>query len=187
VTLRGVFDIDGIFEISGLAPRRGATIDLSLRPQRDQYGPAVPLEIAVTYADIHGGRYTFKRRILLRVRQDGAIADPITPLEIDMRSDRLPRGAEREATPDTQPVAVEMPGGLPASQEDIEQQRALLATYRRTLAHLVGQAAQYGGESLAPPHIANNLHEARDNIQRIKQVLGGWGVVVASHPNDTPS
>lgn len=35
--------------------------------------------------------------------------------------------------------------------EDIAAQQKLLATHRRTLAHLVEQAALHGGESLAPP------------------------------------
>jgi hypothetical protein len=69
-------------------------------------------------------------------------------------------------------------------QEAIEQQQALLSTYRRNLMHLLRQAAQFGGESFTPPHVANGIYEARENIQRIKEVLRAWGVDVADYPND---
>jgi hypothetical protein len=48
----------------------------------------------------------------------------------------------------------------------------------------VEQAAQYGGEAFAPTHVANGLYEARENIQRIKQVLRNWGITIADHPDD---
>jgi hypothetical protein len=71
-----------------------------------------------------------------------------------------------------------------ASQEEIQQQQDLLATHRRTLAHLIRQAAAYGGETYAPVSAANGMHEARQNIVRIKGVLHGWGVAVEEHPDD---
>jgi hypothetical protein len=70
------------------------------------------------------------------------------------------------------------------SQEEIDQQQELLTTYRRTLAHLLQQAAQYGGEAFTPPQTANGIHEARTNIQHIKQMLRGWGVSVDDHSDD---
>jgi hypothetical protein len=70
------------------------------------------------------------------------------------------------------------------SQADIEHQQTLLRTYRRNLAHLVRQAASYGGEDAAPIHIANNLDDARANIARIKGILRGWGVKVEDGPDD---
>jgi predicted ATPase len=71
-----------------------------------------------------------------------------------------------------------------ASQEDIQLQQELLATHRRTLAHLIRQAAAYGGETYAPTSVANGMHEARENIARITGVLRGWGVAFDEHPND---
>src|SRR5690242_17253142 len=69
-------------------------------------------------------------------------------------------------------------------QETIDQQFSLLAQYRRTLAHLLKQAAQFGGEVFAPPQIANGIAEARAEIQRIKEVLLANGVQVEDEPND---
>jgi len=46
-------------------------------------------------------------------------------------------------------------------QEAITQQLDLLAAHRRTLAHLMEQAAAYGGEGFAPPQTANGIAEAR--------------------------
>jgi hypothetical protein len=70
------------------------------------------------------------------------------------------------------------------SQEEIEQQHQLLATHRRTLAHLLKQAAQYGGEIFAPPHTANGISEARENIRHVKEILRNWGVAVIDHPDE---
>ena len=69
-------------------------------------------------------------------------------------------------------------------QEAIDNQFTLLATHRRTLAHLLQQAAQYGGAVFAPPHTANGIAEARAEIQRLKLVLRDAGVVVPDEPND---
>jgi hypothetical protein len=68
--------------------------------------------------------------------------------------------------------------------ETIDQQRALLATHRRTLAHLLQQAARYGGEVFAPPQTANGIEEARAAIARIKAALREAGAVVEDEPGD---
>jgi tetratricopeptide (TPR) repeat protein len=73
---------------------------------------------------------------------------------------------------------------MPLDQATIDQQLALLAQYRRTLAHLVAQAAQYGGEVFALPQTANGIAEARAAIGRIKLALRDAGVVVPDEPND---
>jgi hypothetical protein len=65
---------------------------------------------------------------------------------------------------------------MPLDQETVTQQLALLATYRRTLAHLVEQAAQYGGEIFAPPQTANGIAEARAKVGQIKAALREGGV-----------
>jgi outer membrane protein assembly factor BamB/tetratricopeptide (TPR) repeat protein len=185
--LRGAFDIDGNDDIARLAPKKTMTLDVSVRPQRDQYGPAVPLEIIVMYNDPKGGQHSVKRRIPIRVTQKGATPGTTTPLEIDIRGDRPLRNAERAKDLSSQSTVAELPAIITANQEEIEQQQSLLATYRRTLVHLVGQAAQYGGEGFAPPHVANNISEARDNIRRIKDVLRDWGVIVTEQPDDKPN
>ena len=56
---------------------------------------------------------------------------------------------------------------MPRDDDPIAQQLALLATHRRTLTHLIAQAAQYGGEIFAPPQTANGIAQARAEIARI--------------------
>jgi hypothetical protein len=68
--------------------------------------------------------------------------------------------------------------------DTVNQQLALLATHRRTLAHLLAQAAQYGGEVFAPPATANGIAQARAEIQRIKAALRAGGVVVEDELNE---
>src|SRR6476660_7859679 len=70
------------------------------------------------------------------------------------------------------------------SPEEIAQQQELLATHRRTLAHLLQQAAQFGGEVFAPPSTANGIAEARQEIRRIKKHLRANYVQVEDGPND---
>jgi CheY-like chemotaxis protein len=72
------------------------------------------------------------------------------------------------------------------SSEDIAAQQELLATYRRNIRVLLVQAAQHGGEMSAPLPIANNLSEARENIERIKNVLRASSCNVEDHPDDAP-
>jgi hypothetical protein len=70
------------------------------------------------------------------------------------------------------------------NQDTINAQLDLLAAHRRTLAHLVQQAAQYGGEVFAPPQTANGIAETRVEIARIKATLRDGGVEVEDEPND---
>jgi tetratricopeptide (TPR) repeat protein len=70
------------------------------------------------------------------------------------------------------------------NQEDIEQQRQLLAIYRRNLAHLLQQAAQYGGVVFSPPETANGIAEARTGISQLKGILRERGISVEDEPND---
>ncbi len=72
------------------------------------------------------------------------------------------------------------------SPEDIAQQQVLLATHRRTLAHLMKQAAHFSAGHL-PAHIASGIDEARAEIVQIKAVLRENGVTVADHVNDRPA
>jgi hypothetical protein len=69
-------------------------------------------------------------------------------------------------------------------QETIDAQLTLLATYRRTLYHLLQQAGQFGGEVFAPPQTVNGIAEARANIARIKAYLRENGTLVKDGPND---
>src|SRR5262245_45589555 len=68
--------------------------------------------------------------------------------------------------------------------EELANQQVLLATYRRTLAHLLQQAVQYGGVPFAPPQTANGITVACTEIQRIKAILRADGVAVEDGPND---
>jgi hypothetical protein len=72
------------------------------------------------------------------------------------------------------------------SQEEIFQQQELLAAYRRMLAHLLQQAAQYGGTAFAPPATANGIREAHQSIRRTKGILRDYGISIADMPNDEP-
>jgi GTPase SAR1 family protein len=72
-------------------------------------------------------------------------------------------------------------------QDTITQQQELLAAHRRTLAHLVQQAAQYGGDVFAPPQTANGIAEARAQVRRIKAALREGGLPVEDEPNDEGS
>jgi NACHT domain len=73
---------------------------------------------------------------------------------------------------------------MPLDQETIDQQLALLAQHRRTLAHLIAQAAQYGGAVFAPPATANGIAQARAEIRRIKAALRAGGVQVGDEEID---
>jgi RNA-directed DNA polymerase len=70
------------------------------------------------------------------------------------------------------------------SKEDIEAQQTLLATYRRNVVTLLQQVA-YAGGIFVPLTVTNELQGAREEIQRRKQILRGWNVPVADHPDDT--
>src|SRR5690242_710771 len=69
------------------------------------------------------------------------------------------------------------------NQADIENQR-LLGVCRRTLAHLLLQAAQYGGVVFAPPQTANGIAQARAQISQLKSILRERGIPVENEPND---
>lgn len=70
--------------------------------------------------------------------------------------------------------------------DSLAMQQQLLSTYRRTLSQLCLQAAQYGGERFAPPAVANGIHEAREQVRRIKAVLRASGADIDDHPDDEP-
>jgi outer membrane protein assembly factor BamB len=163
IGLRGEFDIEGNLKILNLPQKRSVVLEISMRPHREHYGPKVPLEIVVLYEDARGGRYQVVRRHPIHVVRRSAELGIITPLEIRVT-------AERSVT---------------ASQEEIDQQRMLLMTYRRTLAHYLSQQATLGTAHI-PPEVTHGIREARDNIRRIKGILDGWGVPVEDKPDDEP-
>ncbi|MDQ2995499.1 MAG: NACHT domain-containing protein [Chloroflexota bacterium] len=70
------------------------------------------------------------------------------------------------------------------NQDDIDNQQALLAAHRRTLAVYLHQQAALG--VLTPPGVVNGIAEVRDQIGQIKAVLRAASVAVDDHPNDTP-
>jgi hypothetical protein len=72
------------------------------------------------------------------------------------------------------------------NQEDIDNQQQLLATHRRTLAHLLQQAAKYGGVSYVPPIVIHGIDEARGEIKQVKEILRSSGVDFADALDDEP-
>ena len=54
---------------------------------------------------------------------------------------------------------------------------------RARLGDLLIQQAKLGS-AWAPPAVSGGIREAREAIQRIKQILGDHGVTVAEHPDD---
>lgn len=72
------------------------------------------------------------------------------------------------------------------SEEDVAHQQGRLGIYRMNLAHLLLQAAQFGGETAAPLPTVNTIREAREHILQIKTVLRASGIEVEEHPDDAP-
>jgi hypothetical protein len=72
------------------------------------------------------------------------------------------------------------------TSEDVVNQQSLLATHRRTLHHYLEQRAKLGSQ-YAPPGVTHGIYEARQDIRRIKEVLRGWGIIVADQPDDEQS
>ena len=72
-------------------------------------------------------------------------------------------------------------------QESYEQQLQILKAYRRTLAHLLEQAANHGGITYSPPQVANGIQEAREQIASTKLAIRGWGYTVDDNPMDAES
>lgn len=70
------------------------------------------------------------------------------------------------------------------SADDIANQEQLLQAHRRTLAHLLQQAAAHGGLVFAPSATASGIVDARTGIARCKSVLREWGITVENLPGD---
>lgn len=71
-----------------------------------------------------------------------------------------------------------------ATQDEIEDQKALLETHRQTLTIYLRQLAKTG-TAHAPPGLMHGINEARENIRRIKAILRSWSVSIEDHPDDT--
>jgi hypothetical protein len=69
--------------------------------------------------------------------------------------------------------------------EAIDQQRQLLLAYRRTLVHLLKQAAQFG-EPFVPPQVANGIVEAHAQIRALKAGLRASGTAIDDMSIDEP-
>lgn len=74
-------------------------------------------------------------------------------------------------------------GDTMPTEQDIENQQDLLATYRRTLAHYLKQRAIHGLAHV-PPSVVHGIVETRVEINQIKAVLTQWGAEVEDHPDD---
>jgi hypothetical protein len=71
-----------------------------------------------------------------------------------------------------------------SSQDEVNAKLQELAIYRGNLAHLLRQAAQYGGELYAPLSNRNNIQDSRENIHHLKEILRDWNVEADDHPDD---
>src|SRR5689334_19562417 len=71
------------------------------------------------------------------------------------------------------------------AQDIIKEQRQLLDTHRRTLAHYLSQQATLS-TAYTPPGVKHGIEEARESIRHIKSFLQAMGVEVEAHPNDEP-
>lgn len=69
------------------------------------------------------------------------------------------------------------------TEQDIAAQLDLLQAHRMTLTVYLRQVALVG-ELSAPPAVINGIHKAREEINRIKQVLHDWKITVDEHPDD---
>lgn len=172
IALQGPFDVEGNETIPGLRAGEARQLEVYVRPQRGEYGPKVPLEIGLTYADAQQQRYQGARRLPIHVVQQGAASPTATPLEIRVEDDQLRQ---------IDPLAPEEP--LTADQDAIDQQAERLRLHRRTLAQLLNQEAQLGLVHV-PAGLSISIGEARAEIARIKAVLRGWGVPVDNAPDD---
>jgi len=119
-----------------------------------------------------------------RVWQDRHIrfldAQPFDVLE------RLAAALSQASPPDGNPVSPLPPPPPPAcnpSSDEVDEQRVLLRAHRHTLGVYLRRAAMVGSANI-PPEVANGIREARDEIQRIKEVLRAWGASVDEHPDD---
>jgi outer membrane protein assembly factor BamB len=91
VELRGRFDVGGRTTIDSLGPGEpAASLVLRARPQKEEWGPAVPLEIVVAYEDIAGHGYEVSMSMSVHVEKAGGLAgllDGRTPLSINIHGD----------------------------------------------------------------------------------------------------
>jgi len=69
------------------------------------------------------------------------------------------------------------------SNEEILQQQQLLKSHRDRLAVRITQEAMVGAAHAAPD-VIQDIVDARTQIQRIKNLLRSWHIVVEDHPND---
>jgi hypothetical protein len=69
------------------------------------------------------------------------------------------------------------------SQEEIDGQQELLAAHRQTLAQLLSQRANFSA-GYVPAHLDNGIQNARDEIDKIKGTLRGWGESVEDSSGD---
>jgi hypothetical protein len=65
----------------------------------------------------------------------------------------------------------------------VQHQRELLRIHRTTLRAYLAQKAQLE-PGQAPPLVLNSIHHARNEIQRIKGILRGYGVAVDDLPEE---
>ncbi len=67
------------------------------------------------------------------------------------------------------------------TEEDVKHHQKQLVIYRQNLSYLLIQAAQYGSEQASPLPILNGIADARDHIQRLKDILRLNNISVEDH------
>lgn len=70
------------------------------------------------------------------------------------------------------------------TKDEEAHQLNLLKIYRRAAQHLANQAAMHQA-AFVPPVTIYSLHEAIDNINRIKTILRSAGIPVIGAPEDS--
>src|SRR4051812_44609449 len=70
-----------------------------------------------------------------------------------------------------------------ASLEEVEEQRKILQSHRRTLQHYLNQQALLGS-GFSPPAVTHGIAESRMQIQRLKTLLRSWNIEEPTHPDD---
>jgi hypothetical protein len=70
------------------------------------------------------------------------------------------------------------------SAEEHKRQHTRLATYRSNLAHLLQQAATYGGEGATPLDVSNAITAQRVAIAQLKATLRAAGAAVDDQADD---
>lgn len=82
LTLEGRFEGFGRYTLAALAQGETYRFNVRLRSMRDEYGPQVPLDVAVAYRDAGGTAYTKVESLTVSVTRQGDVPERRTPLSV---------------------------------------------------------------------------------------------------------